>query len=385
VRWKVATLCSIAGIAGVTGIHAAAAQPAPATGGPIPPTPAVATEPTVAPPADPRTDAAWQLYHDVFTALMQGERTHARDLASTLLRDHPDHPAARLVRDAHLAMAPGVTDERSEPPEGRATRETASRGARAELALFQTLHGITLGIETCIVADCNSGEAVLGSTLAGGAIGALVSLSAFSDLTSGQRALLNSGTAWGAINAGLLLIATQPDDASNIALTLMAGQGAGLVAGAALFAVHPTAGQVGLANSGGQWAGVLTGLALAASGADLSDRELAFTLMAAVDAGIASGAFLASRSPAVSRAQTLVIDAGGIAGAVGGGSLGVVISGNFDDRTTPALAAVGAAIGLGAAAYLTRDWNEGSASSVHTFIAPPQRGHGGVAGIGFQW
>jgi hypothetical protein len=157
------------------------------------------------------------------------------------------------------------------------------------------------------------------------------------------------------------------------------------VAGAALFAVHPTAGQVALANSGGQWAGVLTGLVLAASRTGASDREASIALMAAVDAGIAGGAFLASQRPEVSRAQTLVIDAGGIVGAVGGGGLGVVISGNFGDRTTPALAAVGAAVGLGAAAYFTRDWNEGRASSLHTYLAPPEHGRGGVAGVGFLW
>jgi hypothetical protein len=371
-------LCSIAGI------HAAAAQPAPASGAPAPSPPAAAAEPAV----DPRTDAAWQLYHDVFAALMQGERARARDLASTLLRDHPDHPATRLVRDAHLGLAPGLApgavDERGDGPSGHDRREAASRGARAELAAFQTLHGIALGIEVCLAVECDSGEAGFGLALAGGAAGALVALNAVHDLTSGQRALLNSGTAWGAANAGLLLIATQPD-VQVIGLTLIAGQGAGLLAGAALFAAHPTAGQVGLANSGGQWAGVLTGLALAASGADLDAREVSITLMAAIDAGIAGGAYLAWRAPQVSRAQTLVIDAGGIVGAVGGGGLGVVISGNFEDRTTPALAAVGAAVGLGAAAYFTRDWNEGSASSLHTYIAPPEHGRGGVAGISFHW
>lgn len=382
-RWIAATLGLLAGI------HAAAAQPAPASEAPPPRTPAV----DVAPAVDPRADAAWQLYHDVFAALVQGEPTRARELSSTLLREHPDHPAARLVRDARLGIGPGSVDEPSDGPEGRDSpegrdgrvgRETASRGARAELAVFQTIHGIALGSELCVVLDCNSGEAVLGLALAGGAAGALISLTAVPDLTSGQRALLNSGTVWGAANAGLLLTATQPS-AKAIGLTLMAGQGAGLLAGAALFAAHPTAGQVALANSGGEWVGVLTGLAIAASGADLDEREVSITLLVAIDAGIAGGAYLASRLPAVSRAQTLVIDAGGIAGAVGGGGLGVVISGNFDDRTTPALAALGAAVGLGAAAYFTRDWNDGRGSSLHTYIAPPAHGRGGVAGISFRW
>lgn len=378
-RWTVATLCLI------VGIHAAAAQAAPVSGEPAPPVPPAAAEPAapaVDPGTDPRTDAAWQLYYDLFAALMRGEQARARDLASTLLRDHPDHPATRLVRGSQLGVGPGA----SGPGDGRDGddgRETASRGARAELAAFQTLHGIAIGAEICIASDCDSGGAVFGLTLGGGVAGAAISLSV-PDLTSGQRALLNSGTAWGAVNAGLLLIATQPS-IQTIGLSLIAGQGAGLLAGGALFALHPTAGQVGLANSGGQWAGMLTGLVLAASRSGADDREVAISLLAAVDAGIAGGAYLASRWPRVSRAQTLVIDAGGIVGAVGGGSLGVVISGNFSDRTTPALAAVGAVIGLGASAYLTRNWSEGSASSLHTFIAPPEHGRGGVAGISARW
>lgn len=378
-RWTVATLCLIAGL------RVAAAQPAPASGEPAPSVPPVAAEPGT-PAVDPRTDAAWQLYHDLFAALMRGEQARARDLASTLLRDHPDHPATRLVRGAQLGAGPGASEHGDGPegPEGGDGRETASRAARAELAAFQTLHGIALGAELCIAAECDSGEAVFGLMLGGGALGATVALGVLPELTSGQRALLNSGTAWGAVNAGLLLIATQPS-APTIGLSLISGQGAGLLAGGALFAVHPTAGQVGLANSGGQWAGVLTGLVLAASRSGNDAREVSLALLAAVDAGIVGGAYLASRWPQVSRAQTLVIDAGGIVGAVGGGSLGVVISGNFSDRTTPALAAVGAVIGLGASAYLTRNWSESSASSLHTYIAPPERGRGGVAGISASW
>src|SRR5256885_2190601 len=123
-----AMLCSIAGVAGF--MRAAAAQPAPES-------PAAATQVTAA--ADPRSDAAWQLYHDAFAALMRGESARARELASALLRDHPDHPAARLVRGAQLGLAPGAVDEAAAQ---RDAGETASRGARAELALFQSLHGI---------------------------------------------------------------------------------------------------------------------------------------------------------------------------------------------------------------------------------------------------
>jgi hypothetical protein len=381
VRWTVATWCAFAAV------HATAAHAAPAPNPPASATPDAEadSEAAGAPAIEPRSDAAWQLYHQVFSALMQGEKTRARELASALLRDHPDHPATSLVRSAQLGLAPGAVDDHRDAADGHAGRETASRGARAELALFQSLHGIALGIEACLALECDSGQAYLGIALAGGAIGAVVALN-LDDLTSGERALLNSGTAWGAVNAGLLLTAKQSGlGVQEASLTLIAGQTAGLLTGAALFKLHPTAGQVGLANSGGVWVGVLTELMVAVTGAHLDQSEQAITALIAIDAGIAGGAYLASRWPVISRAQTLVIDAGGIVGTVGGAALGVIIAGNGSDRTIPALAAVGTVAGLGAAAYFTRDWNDGGAGSLHGYVAPPEHGHGGIAGIGFVW
>jgi hypothetical protein len=360
VRWKV-TLGSI-----VAAIQVAAAQPAPA-------------EPAKPAELDPRSDAAWQLYHEVFGALMQGEPARARTLASALLRDYPDHAATRRIREAHLGLAPGVAGE-PVPPSDRAGGEAPSRGARAELALFQSLNGIALGTELCLAARCGSAQAYLGLELLGAAAGTIGSLAA-PDLTSGRRALLNSGTAWGAVNAGLLLIATNHDHSDqDVAAGLLAGQGLGLLAGAALFPLHPAAGQVALANSGGVWAGALTALTGEAIGSNL-DQHARATI---------AGSYLASRWPVVSRAQTLVIDAGGIAGTLGGGSLGVVISGSASGRTAPALAAAGAVIGLAAAAYWTRNWSDSGspgagAGAVQAYLAPPEHGRGGVAGLAAAW
>jgi hypothetical protein len=358
----------------VAGIRIAAAQPAPAGS---------------AKPAeiDPRSDAAWQLYHEAFAALLQGEPARARALASALLRDYPDHAATRRIRDAHLGLAPGVRDEPGSPPPEQAGVEVPSGGARAELALFQSLNGIALGTELCIAARCDSAQAYLGLELLGAAAGTIGSL-AMPDLTSGRRALLNSGTAWGAVNAALVLIATNHDFSDqDIATGLLAGQGLGLLAGAAFFPLHPTAGQVALTNSGGAWAGALAALTGEAIGSHLDQHARATIALVAIDGGIAAGGYFASRWPAVSRAQTLVIDAGGIAGTLGGGSLGVVISGSTNGRTTPALAAAGAVVGLAAAAYFTRDWGDRGAAdtAVHAYLAPPDHGRGGVAGIAAAW
>jgi hypothetical protein len=367
VRWT-ATLGSI-----VAGIRLAAAQPAPA-------------EPATPAASDPRSDAAWQLYHEAFAALMQGEPSRARALAAALLRDYPDHAATRRIRDAHLGLAPGAADEPA-PPSDRAGGEAPSRGARAELALFQSLNGLALGTEICIAARCDSAEAYLGLELLGAVAGTIGSL-AVPDLTSGRRALVNSGTAWGAVNAVLVLIATNHDNNDqDVATGLLAGQSLGVVAGA-VFPLRPTAGQVALADSGGVWAGALTALTGEAIGSSLDQHARATIALIAIDGGIAAGGYLASRWPVVSRAQTLVIDAGGIAGTLGGGSLGVVISGSTSGRTTPALAAAGAVVGLAAAAYFTRDWGDGdpaAAGAIHAYLAPPEHGRGGVAGIAAAW
>ncbi len=101
------------------------------------------------------------------------------------------------------------------------------------------------------------------------------------------------------------------------------------------------------------------GLTLAAASTDPDEEEVSLSLLAAGDVGLGMGAYLATLVPDISRAQTLVIDAGGIVGGISGGGLGVLIVGSRRAiRATAALAALGVAAGLGAAAYLTRDWGD---------------------------
>jgi hypothetical protein len=116
--------------------------------------------------------------------------------------------------------------------------------------------------------------------------------------------------------------------------------------------------------------------------------QLAVSALFAADAGIAMGAYLATARPDISRAQTLVIDAGGIVGGVGGGGLGVLLSGEIGDQTTAAMAALGVAAGLGAAAYFTRDWNDADgdrADGVHAVLLPAEHGRGGLVGLAGSW
>jgi hypothetical protein len=341
----------------------AASRPAP------PPDPAPAPPPSV----DARDDEAWQLYHQAFAALARDDRAAARRAAAELRGRFPAHPATAQATQAIDAPV---------APRPRGGRERPDQASRAELALFQTFHGAAVGVELCVVAECDSGEAYIGLALLGGAGGAALSLRARP--TPGQRALVNSGTAWGAFNAAMVLVATQPDDAPAFGLTLLAGQGAGVGLALLLSGDAPSAGQVALANSGGQWTLALTGLGLVAADVDLDERQVATTLALAADAGIGLGAYLAWQRPQVSRAQTLVIDAAGIVGAVAGGAGGVMITGDVEDRSTAGLAAAGAALGLGAAAYLTRHWgDDDDGPPVHTTITPVRGG--GLVSAHLTW
>jgi hypothetical protein len=354
----------------------AAAQPAPAAD-PIPPTAAPA------PPApEARDDAAWRLYHEAFAALLDGKRKRAADLVVKLQREHAGHPAAVRIASSPLG-APGVLAEIR-----ARRREQPSSGATSELALFQTMHGLAFGVELCVVLECDSGEAFVGLSLVGGGTGAIVSLKGLEHITSGQRALINSGTAWGTFNAIMGIIAIEPDEERSVAAMLLAGQSVGIAAGALLFSSRPSAGQVALANSGGQWGATLAALTLLAASPTVKSREFSLAAIVGADAGIGMGAYLARQWPEVSRAQTLVIDAGGIVGLVGGGGLGILISGDSGDRITPAMAAVGAAVGLGATAYLTRGWYDdggGGDDGPRAVLVPAEHGRGGLLGIAGAW
>jgi len=329
-----------------------------------------------------RDDAGWQLYHETFRALLEGKRKRATGLAAKLRREHAGHPATALVVSSPLGVTGGASGVR------RAVREEPSASANAELALFQTLHGLALGIELCAALDCEEGGGYLGLSLAGGAAGAIASLKVIGPITSGQRALLNSGTAWGAFNAIMAAIAADPDDGTNVALGLMGGQLAGLAVGGALLKTRPTAGQVGLATSGGQWAAVLMGLTLAASTTEASSAEIALSLLVSADIGIGIGAYIGQLRPDISRGQTYVIDAGGIVGGVAGGGLGVLLSGDVNDRSTAAAAAIGVAAGLGVAAYFTRNWGDSDdddGGGPRALVLPVEQGRGGLLGVAGAW
>jgi len=325
-------------------------------------------------------DDVWRTYDAAFQALLAGRRDEALRMLAEVAAAGPTHPASRRAAEllALRAAAP-PTDE----PE-RARPEGPTRAARAELASFQTFHGIAVGLEVCLLVDCQSATGGIALLAVGGGVGLALSLGAAPQgIRPGTTASLDAGVEWGAWNA--IAIGVANDSRSQaFAGTLLVGQGLGLGVGAALSAIaRPTAGQVSLANTVGLWSGLITLFARGADEFSGSRQSIMLSLLAASDVGLAGGALLAARFP-VSRGHALLIDAGGAAGALSALGVTALIGGNGTRRQTYFLAMIpGTLVGLGASAYLTRRWDAPRLPADLAFtVAPIADGRGATAGVG---
>ncbi len=117
----------------------------------------------------------------------------------------------------------------------------------------------------------------------------------------------------------------------------------------------PSSGDVALTNSGGIWGLVTGGLTLAIL-EDASATTAQGVLLAGADAGLLAMALVA-RKVDMSRGRSLLIDAGGLLGALAGASIPAFAN----SENGPAIGAsglAGMATGLAIATYVTRDWDE---------------------------
>ncbi|MEM9488873.1 MAG: hypothetical protein AAGC55_06995, partial [Myxococcota bacterium] len=329
-----------------------------------------------------RDDPAWQLYHQAYSALASGEAARAQAVLTELYAAYPDHPAGALAEEllelmdnleqratsARAAAATGPTDTDAvdrEPPgpvrDDPHVAERPSRAARAELAVGQLFHGIGVGLELCALAECGE-DRIFGTALLGGLAGAGVALFATRrGITQGTRALINSGTLWGAYNGAMLLPATDPDDDSTVAGQILAGQVLGFTIGLALNRYRPTEGQVALAGTFGLWAGALTTLGMIAADREFETGTTFTTIVIASDLGLVLGGLLAANYRR-SRGYTLLIDTGGIVGMLGGLGGAVLLAEDPSNELSAGLAMVGAMVGLAATAYLARNFDAPAAA-----------------------
>lgn len=325
------------------------------------------------PEADP-----WAEYHRAFQALALGHTDEARRILQDLAARRPDHPAAAYALRMAQALAPTPA-----PPAPADGLERRTGGARAELVLFQTIHGMAVGAETCVALECSGARAHAVSLLAGAGGGLAASFFASrGGLTSGQTLVIDSGVLWGAWNAIALLGArggiVDVED-RNVARSLLLGQTLGLGGGLVLARqLRPTEGEVSVATTVSVWATVLTLFAAAATEID-DEQQLWTALLVASDAALVGGAVLGRRHP-MSRGRTLIIDAGGIVGMLGGFLVAVAAEANSapGEWLPPA---IGTAAGLAIATVATRDWDAPTPAATVGLSLTPTQG-GALAGIG---
>jgi hypothetical protein len=307
-----------------------------------------------------------------FNALVRGEDEQALAALERVLAACPTHPyASEFARLARARLGPGAKLAEA----SLLGPERPSGFARGSLVVWQTLHGGVQGALLCAIADCD-GRAFIGGSLAGAALGATASwLLTREGITSGQAAVINSGTTWGVWYGIAAFSVFEMDDTEDYA-TMMASMAGFTVAGVALshFA-SPNAGQVSMANSGGLWAGVVSALFLITM--DDGETETFFAIESVVTGvGLTTFALL-SRSFPVSRGRVLLIDSGGILGGLLGAASVALIHPDGDGDPIAIGAGVGALAGLGLAAWLTRDF-DGPSSGTEVALAPAVMGRDGA-------
>ncbi len=355
-------------------------------------------------PLAPTEDPAWQLYQQAFVETLRGHKDAAESLLNQLITEYPQHEAVPLAQRALAVMLlvqadqptieqPGIKpvagdsvaikdpsdskDSKGSKERTLSNGETTNAQARAELVIFQTLHGIGVGMEICIIAGCDDPRPVFAALTGGAAVGLAGSLYfSRNGITAGQASTYNSGTVWGLWN-GLALSNALELEGKAITGSMLAGQAVGL--GGAALAWHlfePTAGTVSLVNSGQIWATVITTLVHGTTGFKAESPLLWGSLIAASNAGLVAGALLSQEFP-MSRGRALVIDSGGVLGALVGFSAYVLIAGN--DNLNNGEAAMGSGLagtvlGLGAATYFSRNWDDADDTSAQLFINPTDGG-----------
>lgn len=303
-------------------------------------------------------EQAWREYQAAFRMCAASELERCEQALEALVQTWPDHPAAVLARGS-LADLQSIK-KLVKPEEKDARRgingERFTPLARAELISAQTLHGIILGAELCSVADCSE-RPTIAVVMVGGGGGLLLSWLVSSDgLTPGNTLSLNSGTAIGAFNAGMLS-ARLSDGDDNVPLHLALGQGLGLGAGEFYYrAVKPTSGQVALTNSGGLWTAGMFLLGLATADPDVDGDNVLTAAQVMFDLGLVGGGFLAHYFP-MSRSRVSLIDTGGLVGGLMGAGMFVLVGGE-DEQALAGLAMAGGLAGLGLSTWLTQDWDD---------------------------
>jgi len=347
------------------------------------------------PPPGPTVEdhPAFRLYHLAFEALAAGQVDEASRLLRQLVTTQAEHPLARRAQQVLAKLDAGpinqvfdVPRKAAAPGIGRDSAPTAF--SRAELVVAQTLHGIGLGAEVCIVAGCDDARAIGATVVVGGGLGLGLSLllTSESGITPGHTAALNTGTLWGAATGFMIsgLINPVSDDAELIPGLMIGGQLLGLGVGELSWRLtHASSGDISLAGSTGFWSGFLaTMVTLGAFNGDPDEPEPVFGIILASSlTGLVAGGFLADRFP-INRGHALVIDGGGVIGALTGLGAALIVRAE-DSAPYFILTGIGAASGLVLTTFLTRDWDLDIGREASFNIIPTKGG--AIVGFSTPW
>ena len=330
-------------------------------------------------------DSAWRQYHLAFRAWLEGRRDEALRLLEDLLTREPTHPAslyaAEILALSKKAPAEAGPEALSERDDG----EGPSTLGRAELAIFQTLHGVGAGVEFCFIAKCGDERTAAVAVLLAGTAGLGASLFfTRGNIPSGHAQLINAGVLYGLFNGLGINQLIKLDDTQKSAAVLLGTQFFGMGLGIGLAGpLDPDSGTVSLANTVAIWSGILMLYGFGMTTLDETNEQRWLTEMLVVDLAAIGGAALSHIYP-MSRGRTLLIDAGGILGVLAG-LAGATIAGHEADMEASQFfgwLTAGTVLGLGAATFFTHGWDAPDIDGGFSVI-PTEGGAMGMFGMRF--
>lgn len=361
------------------------------------------------PPAPASAAASWSASYDrAKRQMLAGRFAEAAAAFAVLAASAPDGAHQLLATEqaavcqvwaaGGFTLVNGSSEEAQEMRAARADRRTT--GELATLYTAAVLYGIGSGIALAAGTQPDDAASVILPSLlfAGGAAGLVALLDHQTQLrygvpqsiVSGMFIGLEEAIAWSGWNQSRTVY-TDEWSAGQMAALYWGTATAGALAGGILGSLYGTTpGRAALAGSGALWSAVIAGLATAAivpSNEKQDDRAFLAAALALNVGGVAAVMVGSSVSPSIARVR--FIDLGGISGGLLFGGLYLSMANNHaSGESASAWLAAGAAVGLGAAWFLTRDMepdaprrDQGALSRMVPTLAPASSGSGMVFGV----
>ena len=303
-----------------------------------------------------RADSAAVLIGTAERLRAQGSIEMAEALARLVQRRYADTPA----NDRAVALLTAA-DQRRE-----------SRAGRVGVIAFSTLYGAWLGVAVPAMLDADDATAYGLGLLAGAPVGFFAGRAYTNgrSVTAGDAGVIAWSGLWGTWQGfGWIQVLGEktqcsfdvcyegsPETADVFASAVAGGLLGTGIAMLAADANEIDGGTATMIGWGSLW-GINAGLVIAVL-ADLGDDDepLAAALIGG-DAGFAAAAFLAPDWN-MSTGRAWLVNAAGVMGTAIGGGLDLIIQPD-DEKVAVLIPAIGAAVGLGLGAHLTRDYDEG--------------------------